>query len=158
MTDPEEYKATLRRFASGVTVVTVMAADGVPHGMTASSFASVSLEPPLILVCLAKSSRTRELVLAGGSFAVNILAAGQQEVARAFAERGTKPFATLSHRPGANGSPLLDGTIGWLECSIHEVLEAGDHDIVVGRVDACGALSGAPLIYHDRAYRSLNDS
>ena len=138
--------------------MTVTAGDGVPHGMTASSFASVSLEPPLILVCLAKSSRTRELVLETRTFAVNILASGQQEIARAFAERGTKPFATLSYRSGANTAPLLDGTIGWLECSTHEVLKAGDHDIVVGRVSACGTAPGDPLVYYERAYRSLNDS
>ena len=153
MVDPEEFKATLSRFASGVTVVTV-ASESTLHGMTASSFASVSLEPARILVCLDKSSRTRALL--AGAFAVNILSVDQQEVARAFAHAGDKPFDSLSHELGANGSPLLHGAIAWIECSTSSIVDGGDHDIVVGDVSACKAGEGSPLIYYARGYRELD--
>jgi flavin reductase (DIM6/NTAB) family NADH-FMN oxidoreductase RutF len=150
--DPEEFKAALGRFASGVTVVTV-AAEPTLHGMTASSFASVSLEPPRVLVCLDKSSRTRGLL--AGAFAVNILSADQQEIARAFAHAGDKPFGSLSYELGDNGAPLLHGAIAWIECSTSSVVDGGDHDIVVGDVTACRSGSGSPLIYYIRDYREL---
>ena len=131
--------------------------DGELHGMTASSFASVSLEPPLILVCLDKASRTRALILEQGSFVVNILAGDQEGVSRSFSRRGTKPFAELGHRPGTAGDPLLDGAIAWIECRLSELVEAGDHDIFVAEVLACEDRAGDPLLYYDQAYRSLSD-
>ena len=129
--------------------------DGIPHGMTASSFAALSLQPPLILVCLDKTSRTRGLILKTRSFAVNILAADQEELARGFAAAGTKPFTDLTHRPAPGGSPVLDGAVAWLECDVADVFEGGDHDIVVGAVNAADVSEREPLIYFDRSYRSL---
>jgi flavin reductase (DIM6/NTAB) family NADH-FMN oxidoreductase RutF len=152
----DEFKRALRKFASGVTVVTV-AADGRLHGMTASSFASVSVNPPLILVCLDKASHTRSLMTEGGSFAVNVLGAGQEEVSRAFAERGVKPFDALGHREGRLGAPLLDGAIAWLECRTTQVVDGGDHDVIIGEVLASELTDGAPLVYYDQGYRSLTD-
>src|SRR3712207_4420530 len=102
-----EFRNALRKFASGVTIVTV-SGDGELHGMTASSFASVSLDPPLVLVCLDRTSRTRALVAQTGTFAVNVLRNDQQETSRAFARAGVKPFGTIPHRAGANGAPVLD--------------------------------------------------
>lgn len=154
--DPESFRRALRRFATGVTVVTVDY-DGELHGMTASSFASVSLEPPLILVCLDKSSRTRALILEKGTFAVNVLADDQEPVSRSFSKRGLKPFDELAHHPGAKGDPLLDGAISWLECRLDQMVEAGDHDIFVGEVFAAADGDGAPLLYYDQKYRSLKD-
>lgn len=151
---PEQYREALRKFASGITIVTV-AHGGELHGMTASSFASVSLSPPLVLVCLEKSSKTRSLVLEAGHFAANILGDHQESVARSFSESGPKPFGDLKHRPGQQGAPLLDGAIAWIECSVWRVMEAGDHDVVVGEVEACDTRPGAPLVYFDRDYRSL---
>ena len=153
---PEDYKRALRKFASGLTVVTVADGDEV-HGMTASSFASVSLRPPLVLVCLEKTSRTRALVLASRTFAVNVLAEGQEWTARAFSQAGAKPFDRLAHRRGITGAPLFEGALAWLECGIAEVVEAGDHDIVIGDVIWCDAAEGAPLIHFDQANRSLRD-
>jgi flavin reductase (DIM6/NTAB) family NADH-FMN oxidoreductase RutF len=150
--DPEEFKTALSRFASGVTVVTVTS-EPTLHGMTASSFASVSLEPPRILVCLDKSSRTRGLLT--GAFAVNILSVDQQAIARAFAHAGDKPFGSLSYELGDNGAPLLHGAIAWIECSTSSVVDGGDHDIVVGDVTACRSGEGSPLIYYTRDYREL---
>lgn len=154
---PDAFRSALRRFASGVTIVTVAAGDEL-HGMTASSFASVSLVPPLVLVCLDKSSRTLTLVAETGSFAVNVLRAGQQEVSRAFSLPGQKPFASVSHRLGANGAPVLDDAIAVLECATYQVFEAGDHEVVLGEVTAASAPGGDPLVYYDGAYRSLSES
>lgn len=154
---PDEFRNALRKFASGVTIVTV-AGDGELHGMTASSFASVSLEPPLVLVCLDRTSRTRELVAEAGAFAVNVLRGGGQETSRAFARPGVKPFATIPHRAGGNGAPVLDEAIAVLECSTYRTFEAGDHDVVLGEVTAAFAAAGDPLVYYDGAYRSLSSS
>jgi flavin reductase (DIM6/NTAB) family NADH-FMN oxidoreductase RutF len=154
--DPDDFRQALSRFASGVTVVTVAAGDEL-HGMTASAFASVSLEPPRILVCLDKSSRTRALLTEVGSFAVSVLSADQETISRAFANTGPKPFERSSHKLGENGAPLLDGALAWLECSVTDIIDGGDHDIVLGDVTAGSSADGEPLIYFDRRYRSLSD-
>lgn len=154
--DPTEFRRALSRFASGVTIVTVVATDEL-HGMTASSFASVSLEPPRVLVCLDKSSHTRSLLERSGSFAVNVLSAKQEEISRAFASSGPKPFEDLAHKQGTNGAPLLDGALAWIECDTVEVVDGGDHDVVIGEVTACSSADGDPLIYFARGYRSLGD-
>jgi flavin reductase (DIM6/NTAB) family NADH-FMN oxidoreductase RutF len=152
--DPEGYKQAARMFASGVTIVAV-SHDGSSHGMTASSFASVSLEPPLILVSLEKSSRTRELLLESGRFAVNILAEDQQEIARAFAHPGDKTFDHIEHHTNNPGAPFLSGSIAMLACTTEQVVPGGDHDIFIGEVTAVEVNEGAPLVYFDRGYRSL---
>ena len=153
---PEDYRKALRRFASGITVVTV--ANGTElHGMTASSFAAVSLTPPLILVSLEKGSRTRSLVMNAREFGVNVLADHQEFVAKAFSLPGHKPFEEMKYRVGVNNAPLLDGAIAWLECRVQNTVDAGDHDIVIGEVLYCGANDGSPLVYFNRDYRSLLD-
>jgi len=154
--DPEDFRNALRRFATGITVVTVEY-EGELHGMTASSFASVSLDPPLVLVCLDKTSRTRGLILEKGTLAVNVLSARDEEVSRSFSRRGLKPFATLDHEQGDTGNPLLGSAIAWIECRLVQMVEAGDHDIFIGEVIACEARPGDPLLYYDQTYRSLKD-
>jgi 3-hydroxy-9,10-secoandrosta-1,3,5(10)-triene-9,17-dione monooxygenase reductase component len=154
--DPNEYKRALRKFAGGVTIVTVAEGERI-HGMTASSFASVSLDPPLILVCLDKLSQTRSLVHASGSFVINILSSDQEEIARAFSLPGTKPFDQLSHRPARDGAPVFDGVIAWLECKTIRIVEGGDHDVIIGEVVACDANEGEPLLYYDQDYRSFKN-
>ncbi len=150
---PESFKLALRRFASGVTIVTVRSGE-LTHGMTASSFASASLEPPLIVVCLDKTSQTLQLLRDAGAFAVNVLADGQEELARTFSSRGPKPLEGYSSAASPCGAPLLDGALAWLDCLTHAIVEAGDHDIVLGRVQAAELGAGAPLIYYDGDYRS----
>lgn len=157
MVSPEEYRDAVRHFASGVTIITA-AAEGEVNGMTASSFASVSLEPPLILVVLDKASRTNAMIQKVGSFAVNILAREQEEIARTFARSTDKTFDELPHQVGPMGAPLLDGSLVWLECRTTEVFGAGDHDIVIGEVLTTGGSEGEPLVYHDRSYRGLDNS
>ena len=146
-----EYKDALRRFASGITIVTA-ATEGRAHGMTATSFASVSLIPPLVLVCLEKNSRTHDLVLESRSFAVSVLADDQEELARDFALRGDKSFESRVERLGTNGAPLMAGAIAWIECTVAEVVEGGDHHVVIGEVIASESREGRPLLYYDRAY------
>lgn len=151
---PDAFRNALRKFASGVTIVTVAAGDEL-HGMTASSFASVSLVPPLVLVGLDKTSRTLSLVSETGRFAVNILRSDQEGASRAFSQPGVKPFATIAHRRGTNGAPILGDAIAALECSTYRVFEAGDHQVVLGEVTASEVPGGDPLVYYDGAYRSL---
>ena len=151
---PEEYRTALRRFASGITVVTV-ANETELHGMTASSFAAVSLVPPMVLVSLEKGSHTRSLVLSSQEFAVNVLADHQEDVARAFSQAGHKPFENTKYKLAANGAPLLDGALAWLECDVHTTVDAGDHDVVIANVKSCDAREGSPLVYFNRDYRSL---
>jgi flavin reductase (DIM6/NTAB) family NADH-FMN oxidoreductase RutF len=152
---PDEYKDALRKFATGVTLVTV-ASRGHVHGMTATSFTSLSLDPPLVLVCLEKGSRTRALVIESRAFAVNVLDASQENIAHAFATAGRKSFEDLSHRPGRHGAPLVDGAIAWIQCDVMDVFDGGDHDIVVGEVVECLPGDGSPLLYFDRRYRSFD--
>jgi flavin reductase (DIM6/NTAB) family NADH-FMN oxidoreductase RutF len=154
---PDEYKAALSKFSSGVTIVTVSAGDEL-HGMTATSFASLSLDPPLVLVCLEKTTRTHSLVVKSGAFVVNVLADHQQSIARVFSEHGLKRFDDLPHRRGPSNAPVLDGSIAWVECSVYRIDDGGDHDIVIGEVLECGARFGRPLLYWNRAYRSLTRS
>jgi flavin reductase (DIM6/NTAB) family NADH-FMN oxidoreductase RutF len=154
---PEDFKAAVRRFASGVTIVTVTR-DGEMHGMTASSFASVSLEPPSILVSLDKTSKTRTMIGETGSFAVNILAKGQEEIARAFARVGDDKFGDMARETAPGGAPLIEGALAWLECRTTQVVDGGDHEVFIAEVLATGGAAGEPLIYHDRSYRSLHDN
>jgi flavin reductase (DIM6/NTAB) family NADH-FMN oxidoreductase RutF len=154
---PEEYRDAVRHFASGVTIITV-GSGGELHGMTASSFASVSLEPPLILVSMDKSSHTNEMIQSTGVFAVNILERSQEEVARTFARSGDKTFDDLPHRVGPVGAPLLEGSLTWLECRTTQVVDGGDHDILIAEVLATGGAEGEPLVYYDRAYRRISES
>lgn len=152
----DRFKDAARRFASGVTVVTV-ATEGAPHGMTASAFSSVSLEPPIVLVCLEKTSQTRAMVMDAGTFVVNVLSSDQGDIAREFSAPGMKTFTEHVHREGIDGAPVLDGAIAWFECKVTQVVDGGDHDVFLGDVIDCGADNGEPLLYYDRDYRSLHD-
>lgn len=128
------FRDVLGRFASGVTVVTAIA-QGRPVGFTAQSFTSVSLDPPLVLFCPAKTSRAWPLIRAAGRFCVNLLAHDQAELSTRMATRGTDKFAGVGWEPAPiTGAPLLHGVVGYLDCSIHAVHEAGDHYVVIGRV------------------------
>jgi len=128
------FRDVLGRFASGVTVVTSTSA-GEPVGMTCQSFSSVSLDPPLVLFCPARTSRAWPRIQQSGHFCVNLLAHDQSELSNVMASRSTDKFAGLSWRPSpATGSPLFEGVLGYVDCTIHAVHEAGDHFIVVGEV------------------------
>lgn len=154
------FRNVLSRYASGVTVVTSMACDE-PVGMTCQSFSSVSLEPPLVTFIPAKTSRAWPLIQRSGHFCVNFLSADQVDLSVRMASRGADKFAGLEWSLSKTGAPLFDGIVGHVDCTIHAVHEAGDHFIVVGRVqeldftaDADG-VSPDPLLYFQSDYRTV---
>lgn len=144
------FRAALGRFTTGVTVVTAAGPDG-PVGITANSFASVSLDPPLVLWCPAKASRRIALFAAAPRYAVHVLAAGQRDLCARFT-RGGAGFDGLPHETGAGGVPLLPGVLARFECRQEAVHDAGDHLIVVGRVLRAFARPGAPLVFSGGHY------
>lgn len=155
MADPgTSLREVLRCFAAGVTVVTTLS-DGEPAGMTATAFTSVSLDPPIVLCCMNASSRTAAAVLASQSFAVNLLAADQEDLAARFASRADDKFAEVTWTPGPEGLPLLTGALASVACRVRSVTEAGTHRIVLGDVVASARADGEPLVYLDGRYGSF---
>jgi len=149
------FRDTLGRFCSGVTVITSMSG-GEPVGMTCQSFSSVSLHPPLVMFIPAKTSRAWPMMQRAGFFAVNFLASDQEDVSTTFATKGVDKFAGIDWTPAAaTGAPLLPGTLGHVDCTIHAVYEAGDHYLVVGRVqDLQVGKDGDALLFYRGAYHS----
>jgi flavin reductase (DIM6/NTAB) family NADH-FMN oxidoreductase RutF len=148
--DPAEFRRVLGNFATGVTVVTASCADG-PAGFACQSFASLSLDPPLVCFMVGRTSTTWPRIAQAGSFCVNVLGAHQGELCRGFAVSGSDKFAGVVYDAApASGSPRLSGATAWVDCTIHAVHTGGDHLIVVGRVDALGASADdvAPLLFH----------
>jgi flavin reductase (DIM6/NTAB) family NADH-FMN oxidoreductase RutF len=155
--DRQQFKSLLRRWASGVTIVTTRAGGRVA-GMTASSFTSVSLDPPLVLVCADKKALTLPVIAEAGVFAVNVLAVDQFELSAQFALSGNEElrFEGLACREGPSGSPWLPGTLAVFDCRTVATHEAGDHVIYVGQVEAAEFDdTREPLLYYDAAYRRL---
>ncbi len=151
------FRDVLGRFASGVTVVTATSA-GDPVGMTCQSFSSVSLDPPLVLFVPARTSRAWPLMQRAGKFCVNFLAADQAELSNTMASRGVDKFAGVPWQPSpVTGSPVLEGSLGYVDCTIHAVHEAGDHYVVVGRVlDLATAQDDEPLLFFQGQYRTTD--
>ena len=155
--DALEYRRVVGRFATGVTVVTTVL-DGQHHALTANSFTSVSLEPFLVLFCPEKVARFHDAVLASGTFAVSVLAQGQQGVSRHFAVRGrplAEQFDGVPHSIGPwTGSVLIDGSLATLECRTTSTTDAGDHTVVIGEVLGLGVPhpTGEPLLYYEGRY------
>ena len=152
--DDAQFKLAMSHFASGVTVVTTEH-DGTPYGMTVASFASLSLTPPLVAVCIAKNVKTHDAIVGAGVFGVSILAASQADVSGRFASKTDDKFSGTAHRRGTLGVPLIDGAICNLECKVHDALPGGDHTIFVGLVESAGTSEGAPLVYYRSGYRAL---
>lgn len=147
-----KFRDVLGRFCTGVTVVTSMS-NGEPVGMTCQSFSSVSLDPPLVLFCPAKSSRAWPQMQRAGYFCVNLLSHDQLDLSNAFARTGADKFAGVSWRPSATGAPLLDGVLGWVDCTVYAVHEAGDHYVVIGRVMDLGVEEAPhPLLFYRGRY------
>jgi flavin reductase (DIM6/NTAB) family NADH-FMN oxidoreductase RutF len=151
----DEFRAALSRFASGVTVVTTRRKDNQPVGITVSAFASVSLDPPLILVCIDKRASVHDLLVEGAHFAVNILSEQQEHLSRRFASKDQDRFADIKHRAGAFGAPLVEGASASLECRVVGVYPGGDHSIVVGQVESTSLSEHPPLAYYRGDYRRL---
>ena len=132
--DPLELRRAFGCFVTGVTVVTAIDGDGRPRGFTANSFTSVSLDPPLVLVCIARTAGSYPLFSTAPHFAINILSEEQRPISSRFASKEADKFAQIEWRPGRTGSPLIAGTVAWLDCRSEQQIDAGDHLILVGRV------------------------
>ena len=155
MLAPDDFRRVLGHFASGVTIVSTCDADGRPTGLTASAFSSVSLEPPLILVCVDHKSQSYPAMRERGRFAVNILAADQEAVSRRFASTRLDKFDGVPHRITDLGVPLVEGAVAQLECITVSMHVEGDHTIFVGRVERAGVAGGDPLVYSRGRYERL---
>jgi flavin reductase (DIM6/NTAB) family NADH-FMN oxidoreductase RutF len=153
-----QFRDAMGHFATGVTVVTSVGADGAPVGTTANAVTSLSLAPPLILVCFDLGSLTLRAIREHGAFVVNVLAAGQEHLSADFARRGlAAAWDGIRHRHGPTGSPRLDGVLAVLECTVEHCLPGGDHEIVIGRVRHVdtSAVPAAPLVFFRGGYTSL---
>ena len=150
--DSAKFRQVLGHFPTGVTVVTA-APDSGPVGLAVGSFASVSLDPPLVAFFPDRGSSSWPRIEETGSFCVNILAEDQEDVCRRFASKGDDKFAGLGWSPAGSGAPVLDGALAWIDCDIDQVLDAGDHFCVLGRVrDLEVAHDGAPLLFFRGGY------
>jgi flavin reductase (DIM6/NTAB) family NADH-FMN oxidoreductase RutF len=150
--DPATFRNLLGRFATGVTVLTLEGPDGRPAGMTANSLASVSLQPPLLSVCVDRQSDLHDLIIAAPGFVVNVLESEQEALARRFAEPHPDRFAGVGYHTGPGGEVLLDGVLTHIECRRHALFDGGDHSIIVGRVIGGSTGEGRPLLYYRGGY------
>lgn len=151
-TDPAAFRRALGAFPTGVTVVSTVQPDGTPRGFTANSFSSVSLDPPLILVCIARTASSYPVFSDTRHFAVSILAEHQKDVSRLFASKTVDKFKVSQWRREATGSPVIEEAAAWFDCRSHNVVDAGDHIILIGEVAAFGGSESNPLGYCRGAY------
>jgi flavin reductase (DIM6/NTAB) family NADH-FMN oxidoreductase RutF len=155
--DKHTFLSIMSAFPSGVAVVTTLDEDGAPKGLTTTAVSSVSAEPPMLLVCVGRGSRTLPALLHTRRFVVNLMAQGREEVCSIFASREEDKFANVRWEAGESGMPHLPvDTVAWAECALHQTVEAGDHVILIGLVEAGGAPDPAsvPAVYFRRAYGS----
>ncbi|HWS32992.1 MAG TPA: flavin reductase family protein [Actinoplanes sp.] len=152
VTDPARFRRVFGHFATGITVITTVDADG-PAGFACQAFAPLSLDPPLVLFCPQAGSETWQRIRDAGVFCVNILTAGQRDVSRLFGTRGADRFATLGWAPAPSGSPVLHDVLTWADCHLEAIHEGGDHAIVTGRVTTLGPCRDTtPLLFHKSRY------
>ncbi len=154
--DPDTFRSVLGRFASGVTVVTTVDAEGRDHGMTVSAFCSLSLDPPQVLVCIDRAATMHDGLATGAPVVVNILSAGQEALSRRFAS-GDPPnrFDGVGYVRGGGGAAVLDDVLAWLECRVAARHAGGDHTIVVAQVEGAGTRQASPLLYYRSGYATL---
>lgn len=151
--DAEAFKLVAASWATGVTIVTSRAGDR-QQGMTVSAFSEVSLDPPLFLVCAEKTSITNELIAESGHFSVSILSREQEDLSNRFASKRDehRRFEGLPCEDGATGCPRIPGALAWVDCSVTQAVDAGDHWIYIGRAERADAAAGAPLVYFRQKY------
>lgn len=155
--DPIALRKAFGTFVTGVTIVTTYDADGNPRGMTANSFTSVSLDPPLLLICVGKSAASYEAFCQTESFAVNFLHEGQVDVSGIFASKTADKFGSVRHHRVHTGAPVLADSLSWFDCTVFNRVEAGDHVILIGEVRAFGTSPQAPLGFCRGRYASVKD-
>jgi flavin reductase (DIM6/NTAB) family NADH-FMN oxidoreductase RutF len=152
-----EFRHLMSRFPTGVTVLTACDAQGRPAAMTASAVSSVSLEPPLFLVCVGHQAEFLKVIRVAPRFAVNVLAADQEHLSRRFAIPGTEQFAGVEHHPGPGGVPLLNGVVAHFLCDRWGQHDAGDHTVFFGLVTGGETFDRPPLVYFRSGYTSTRD-
>jgi flavin reductase (DIM6/NTAB) family NADH-FMN oxidoreductase RutF len=151
--DVAELRRTLGSFATGVAVATTLDSEGMPKGFTANSFTSVSLNPPLVLVCVDKAASCYGAFASSNHFGINILCEHQQHVSQAFASKSADKFANMQWVSGVTGSPIFPDSAAWLDCELHDRIEAGDHLVIIGKVLGFGhSPARQPLGYHRGSY------
>ena len=153
--DADTYRQVCSQFATGVAVAAVRAADGTPHGLTVSSFTPVSIDPPLILISIDYRCTAIEHFRTRPFFAVSILTEAQRELSVAFAAKPEGRFDGVDWAPGETGAPVLAGALAAVECMREDVVDAGDHAVIFGRVVRGTVTGGKPLLYFDRNYRAM---
>jgi flavin reductase (DIM6/NTAB) family NADH-FMN oxidoreductase RutF len=153
--DPRELRNAMGRFATGVTVVTARGRDGAAAGVTVNSFCSVSLDPPLVLWCLSKTAPCCRVLLHATHFAIHVLAENQAHLSERFSKPAADKFARLEISFGAGGVPLLDGVAALFQCRAEQRHDAGDHYIMVGRVEEYAHSARPPLVFHSGRYARI---
>jgi len=153
--DQARFREALGHFATGVTIVTAMEDDG-PVGFTCQSFSALSLDPPLVVLAPAKSSTSWPRIAEAGAFCVNILESRQEALCRSFAASGSDKFAGVGWTPAVTGAPILDGSLAYVDCELADIHDAGDHELVTGRVVDLGIGEGSPLLYYRSGFGSFS--
>ena len=150
--DAAKFRQVLGHFPTGVTIITAIH-EGQPIGFAVGSFASLSLDPPQVLFCAGKSSSTWPNIEAAGKFCVNVLADDQEDVSRVFASKASDKFAEIGWKRSGNGSPVINGVLAYIDCTLHQAVESGDHFVVIGAVDDLDVShEGGPLIFFRGGY------
>jgi flavin reductase (DIM6/NTAB) family NADH-FMN oxidoreductase RutF len=155
MIDPDTFRSVLGRFASGVTIVTARDDAGVDHGMTVSAFCSLSLDPPLVLLCVDHAASMYELLLTHPQFGISILSSNQEAYSRRFADPDSDRFDGIAYSRGESGVVLLEESLAHLECRVTEHYEGGDHTIFIAEVEHAEPRDGRPLLYYRGGYAQL---
>ena len=157
--EKNELRRVMGHFATGVTVITSIRSSGEMHGLTANAFTSVSLVPPLLLVCIDKKAESYPCFDESKIFTVNVLASDQEALSRRFAVTGGDKFEGVSYKVGANGAPILDGALAFLECKVTQKIDGGDHTIYIGEIEQAETKTaeGKPLLFFRGGYRELGD-
>jgi flavin reductase (DIM6/NTAB) family NADH-FMN oxidoreductase RutF len=153
--DPAQFRQLLGRFATGVTILTVVTPEGRPIGMTANSVASVSLQPPLLSVCIDRQAEMHDVITQADRFVVNVLSSRQETLARRFADKHVDRFDGVGYHLSPDGLIMLEGALAHIECHRHAQYQAGDHTIVVGRVVGGETGDGRPLLFYRGGYAAL---
>ena len=154
--DPYEFRQLLGRFATGVSVLTVATANGRPMGMTATSLSSVSLQPPLISVCVDREAELHDVIVKAPEFVVNVLGSPQEALARRFSDKHEDRFDGVGYHLSPEGLVLLDGALAHLICERYAEYEGGDHTIILGQVVGGSTSDGRPLLYYRGGYAALD--
>jgi 3-hydroxy-9,10-secoandrosta-1,3,5(10)-triene-9,17-dione monooxygenase reductase component len=155
--DRNELRRVMGHFATGVTIITTKSKDGVPAGLTANSFTSVSLDPPLVLVAVDKKAESWPYFEESKVFTVNVLNDDQETLSRKFAVSGGDKFQGVAYHTGANGVPILDGALAYLECKLYATYDGGDHTLHLGLIEQAETHEAKPLIFYRGGYRAIGD-